>query len=106
MGLCPSSVPQGTKLGPGVFLILINGLNICNRVNIKLWKYVGDMTGLEVVHKDSDSNAQQIANRVANWSFEKRVKLNHKKCKELRISFAKSQPEFQPILVSTLIQAG
>ena len=69
-------------------------------MNIKLWKYVDDTTASEVVRKDSDSNAQQIASRVANWSLENRVKLNHEKCKELRISFAISQPEFQPILVN------
>ena len=34
------------------------------------------------------------------WSFENRVKLNSKKCKELRISFAKNKPQLAPIVVN------
>ena len=34
------------------------------------------------------------------WSFENRVKLNSKKCKELRISFAKKKPQLAPIVVN------
>ena len=67
------AVPQGTKLGPWLFVILIYNLNLCDRVNIKLRKYVDDTTASQVVHKGDDSNAQQIANRVANWSLKNRV---------------------------------
>lgn len=55
------------------------------------------MTTSEVVAKGCESNAQQLAGRVAQWSSDNRVKLNSDKCKELRISFGKNQPEFQPI---------
>ena len=37
---------------------------------------------------------------MAQWSYNNRVKLNSDKCKELRISFARDQPEFQPILLN------
>ena len=50
--------------------------------------------------KGSDSNAQQIADKVDPWSSDNRVKLNNEKCKELRISFARNQPELQPIVVN------
>ena len=43
---------------------------------------------------------QSIADCVAQWSYNNRVKLNSDKCKELRISFARDQPEFQPILLN------
>jgi len=39
-----------------------------------------------------------LADRVAQWSSDNRVKLNSDKCKELRISFARNQQEFQLIL--------
>ena len=68
-------------------------------MNAKLWKYVDD-TSSEVVPRGSDSNAQQIADKVAQWSSDNRVKLNNEKCKELRISFARDQPELQPIVVN------
>ena len=42
---------------------------------------------------------QAIANRVIEWSRENRVQLNADKCKELRISFAKEQRVFDPIII-------
>ena len=99
-GSVPSGVPQGTKLVPWLFLVLINDLNLSDTLNAQLWKYVDDTTTSEVVAKGCESNAQQLADRVAQWSSDNRVKLISDKCKELRISFGKNQPEFQPILVN------
>ena len=62
--------------------------------------FTHDTTTSEVVAKGKDSKAQLIADRVAQWSSENRVKLNNDKCKELRISVAKNQPEFQHILIN------
>ena len=42
---------------------------------------------------------QAIANRVIEWSQENRVQLNANKCKELRISFAKEQRVFDPVII-------
>ena len=93
-GSVPSGVPQGTKLGPWLFLVLINDLEINNAGNI--WKYVDDTTTSEIVVKGASSNSQLIADTVVQWSFENRVKLNSEKCKELRISFPKNKPQLAP----------
>ena len=84
-----------------MFLVLINDLVIDNGI-AHIWKYVDDTTVSEVVVKGRASNAQQIADNVAKWSSDNRVKLNSDKCKELRISFAKKESHFTPIAINTI----
>ena len=93
----PFGLNQGTKLDPRLFLILINYLDAENLANV--WKYVDDTTASEVVAKGNRSCAQEIADKVAEWSTRNRVRLNRDKCKELRISFVKDKPQFAPIVV-------
>ena len=94
-GPVPAGVPQGTKLGPWLFVLMINDLD----TNAQQWKYVDDTTVSEVVVKGGESHVQAIANRVIKWSHENRVQLNADKCKELRISFAKEQRAFDPVII-------
>ena len=69
--------------------------------NARLWKYVDDTTISETVAKGELSNAKRTTERVVQWSLENRVQLNTDKCKEMRISFTKSQQEFEPILINS-----
>ena len=94
-GPVPAGVPQGTKLGPWLFVLMINDLD----TNAQQWKYVDDTTTSEVVVKGGVSHMQAIASRVIEWSRENRVQLNADKCKELRISFAKEQRAFDPVII-------
>ena len=91
----PSGVPQGTKLGPWLFLIMINDLTI-RKASLRI--FVDDTTTSEVVKKGQQSKAQITANEVVDWSTKNRFQLNSEKCKELRISFT-SASEFHPVVI-------
>lgn len=68
--------------------------------NARSWKYVDNTTISETMAKGELSNAQRYRDKVIQWSLENRVQLNTEKCKEMRISFTKSQQEFEPILIN------
>lgn len=65
-----------------------------------MWKYVDDTTISEVIAKGQKSFIQQIVDDFAIQARDEGFHLNERKCKELRISFAKSEPEFDPIWVN------
>ena len=95
-GSVPSGVPQGTKLGPWLFLLMINDLKV---PNVPIWKYVDDTSIAETVPKGALSNAQAAVTSVENWSRENRMKLHPGKCKELIVDFSKNKQVFDPITV-------
>ena len=86
VGLCPLWGPPGKKARA----LVVPYFDQWFSLNAQLWKYVDDTTTSEVVAKGSASNAQHIADCVAQGSLDNRVQLNSEKCKELRISFAKN----------------
>ena len=74
---------------------MINNLDM----NAQQWKDVDDTTVSEVVVKGREIHVQAIADSVIEWSHENRVQRNAGKCKELRISFAKEQRVFDPVII-------
>ena len=81
-GLVPSGVPQGTKLGPWFFLLMINDLRPSKA---QAWKYVDDTTLVDVVPKSGNSSIQCSVTEVEQWSIRNKLHLNADKCKELII---------------------
>lgn len=94
----PSGVPQGTKLGPWLFILMINDLRPPHH---ERWKYIDDTTVSEIIHRDTPSNIQDTVDHVQNWSVENKMQLNASKCKELVISFTKSEKEFPRLKINS-----
>lgn len=104
-GAVPAGVPQGTKLGPWLFLLMINDL-LTPSALFGMWKYVDDTTLSEKVPKGQQSRAQEAVDHVSNWSAENLFQLNLEKTKELTISFRRSPEHFDPVTVDGIqIQA-
>ena len=85
--------PQGTKLAPLLFCILVNRMasNCINRV-----KYVDDATVVEFVPRLSPSYLNFTVSDIYSFASSRGMVLNSKKCKEMCISFLKYRP-FPPV---------
>ena len=92
-----AGVPQGTKLGPWLFILMIDDINTSNT---ELWKYVDDTTIAECVDKKKDSRILSDVEELITKSNQNKFQLNESKCKELRISFTKPAAVFAPIFIN------
>ena len=94
--LVNGGVPQGTILGPLLFLIMVNDLAIIHEGR---WKYVDDTSLSETIGKRRLGNLQSVINDIDQWCAENNVMLNQSKCKELIISFSKDVPNLRPLFI-------
>ena len=87
-------VSQGTKLGPILFLIMVNDLQ-CNSGKSGIWKFVDDVTLSEGLSRNGEPSViQSDLTSVDVWASNNLMKLNAKKCKEMQRNaiFFLSQP--------------
>ena len=78
----PAGVPQGTRHGPWLFLVLINDLKLPEGSSL-MWKFADDTTVSEVVLPSKQSSLQQAIDHINTWSQANRLQLNPSKCKEM-----------------------
>ena len=79
-----AGVPQGTKLGPWLFTIMVNDLVIPTS---DMWKFVDDSTLSEAIKKGDTSYIQNEVDHFTIQAKANKFQLNEGKCKELRIGF-------------------
>ena len=89
-------IPQGTKLGPIQFAVLVNIL-------LRDWKFrvkfVDDLTTIECIPRCSLSMTPLLVNDIYGYALTRGMRLNPKKCKEMIIiNFLQYRLPFQDTL--------
>ena len=63
------------------------------------WKYVNDLNISEVIPKHTQSNIQHELDYISNWCDRNYMKLNPKKCKELKVYFQRNSPDLTQLTI-------
>ena len=85
-----AGVPQGTRLGPPIFLSMINDVSPPH--GIKAFKYVDDMTLVETRTSAQPSRMQDAVTSLTEWSSNNNMSLNPSKCSVMNVSFSRNPP--------------
>ena len=96
-GSVRAGVPQGTKLRPWLFLVMITDVHV-NGVN--LWKYVDYTSMAEAVLKGQPSRIQVAVDDLVGQAETYKFQLNKTKCKELQVSFSRSVELFKAVTIN------
>ena len=81
-----------------MFLVMINDLDVKTHA-MGIWKFVDDVSTSESITKDSNSKFQSSIDSINSWASCNLMKLNPKKCKELRVCFLRETPDLSPLLI-------
>ena len=91
-------IPQGTKLGPILFAVMVNEL-------LSAWgpraKFVDDLTALEIVPRNSPTLMNHIVADIHSFAEVNNMKLNPAKCKDMIVNFLhfNAASVLQPIII-------
>ncbi|KAJ4450891.1 hypothetical protein ANN_02324 [Periplaneta americana] len=90
IGNISSGVPQGSVLGPLLFIIYVNDL--CQNITSNMRLFADDCIIYRKIRNNSDVDAIQTdLNKIYNWALKHRMKINGSKSKS--ITFCKTREE-------------
>jgi hypothetical protein len=87
-----SGVPQGSVLGPLLFLLYINDITDSFHEDISIKLFADDLKIYMEIEDNSQSTVfQEYINAVADWADQWQLKLSYNKCHFMRVSLRKSE---------------
>ena len=96
--------PQGTKLAPLLFCILVNGMAAKCKSRVK---YEDDATAMEIIPRCPASYLSFTVSDIYTYASLRGMKLNSRKCKEMIINLMQySPPPLPPLLLGVLSFKG
>ncbi len=78
------SVPQGSRLGPFLYVLMINDL-VAN--SLLLHKFMDDSIVTETIDNPAESKMRDASDNVVKWTEENNTRINGTKTKEMIITF-------------------
>ena len=80
-----SGVPQGSVLGPILFVLFINDIVQEVSLNTKILLYADDMKIWRIINSETDQiTLQTDINKLHRWSIDNKIRFHPSKCKFLR----------------------
>jgi hypothetical protein len=84
-------VPQGTVIGPSLFSLMVNDINLENLDRNLLTKFADDLTVSAPVTNTGDSAASEVRN-IKGWASENRMDINMSKTWEMVVRRKSTKP--------------